>query len=134
MPTKLTEDFWDYEMRCKCGCGLLIIHPGFMQWLQAVRDELRVPMHVTSGCRCKEYNAKIGGHPKSLHICDEPQHSGQQGTLAVDIAAADGVYRGRLFAVAWLAGFSVGWNAKRGFLHLDRRDMVGLSQTSFDYR
>lgn len=139
MRARLTENFYEDEMRCKCGCGLLIVHPGFMQWLQTVRGELGAPMQVTSGCRCKEYNDRpadeggVGGHPKSLHVCDFAQHPGQLGTLAADIVAADGAYRGSLFSVAWRVGFSIGWNAKRGFLHLDRRDMVGLPQTSFDY-
>jgi hypothetical protein len=128
----LSPNFSTFELQCK-GSGKLILHPGFMQELQHLRDRLGRAMIITSGCRSFEYNTHVGGHPRSLHICDRASHPGQQGTLAVDIAAVDGKYRGDLFTAAWELGWSVGWNAKRNFLHLDRRDMVGLAQSSFDY-
>lgn len=130
---KLSENFVESDFRCRCGCGLLILHPGFIESLQAVRTQFGRAMVVTSGCRCAAHNARVGGHPKSLHVCDKPQHAEQHGTLAVDIATPEGFYRGALFKIAWEHGFSVGWNAKRGFLHLDRRDLIGLPHTSFDY-
>ncbi|HLB49830.1 MAG TPA: D-Ala-D-Ala carboxypeptidase family metallohydrolase [Anaerolineales bacterium] len=122
------------EMACDhCGGGKL--HPGFGEELDALREEFGQPMAVTSFCRCKVHNTNINGHEKSLHVFDFPAHAnlGQKGTLAVDIAAVDGAYRGKLFAIAWRRGWSIGWNAKRGFLHLDQRSMIGLPQTSFDY-
>lgn len=130
---KLSENFLESDFRCRCGCGLLILHPGFIESLQVVRTQFGRPMNVTSGCRCEPHNARVGGNPRSLHVCDRPQHSGQLGTLAADIATPDGFYRGALFKIAWEHGFSIGWNAKRGFLHLDRRDFIGLPQNSFDY-
>lgn len=132
MRQRLTESFYADEFWCK-HCRELNLHPGFIEALQDVRSRLSIPMHPTSGCRCAVYNEDIGGHKRSLHVLDAPQHAGQQGTLAVDIAAVDGTYRGKLFAIAWDLGWSIGWNAKRGFLHLDRRDWIGLPQTSFDY-
>lgn len=130
--TNMYPNFTAEELRCQ-GTGAINFHPGFMEALQALRTELGEPMTITSGCRATAHNANVGGNPRSLHICDQPQHKGQLGTLAVDVASTGGPYRGRLFALAWKHGFSIGWNAKRGFLHLDRRDMVGLKQTSFDY-
>ena len=94
---------------------------------------LNRPMNVTSGARCKAHNGTVGGHPKSLHIFDDPQHPGQDGALALDVATVDGAYRGALFALAWQHGWSIGGNGPRKFLHLDRRDLVGLARTSFDY-
>lgn len=133
MRIRLTENFYEDEFRCRCGCGQLKLHPGFVESLQEVRTELDLPMHPTSGCRCHAYNVAIRGHPRSLHVCDAPQQLGQLGTLGSDFAAVDGAYRGKLFSIAWRRGFSIGWNAKRGFLHLDRRDFIGLPQQSFDY-
>lgn len=130
---KLSENFLESDFRCRCGCGLLILHPGFIESLQAVRTQFGRPMNVTSGCRCEPYNARVGGNSRSLHVCDRQQRPGQQGALAADIATPDGFYRGALFKTAWEHGFSIGWNAKRGFLHLDRRDFIGLPQNSFDY-
>lgn len=121
------------ELQCRCGCGLANFHPGFLYDLQALRDALGRPMILTSAARCARHNVSIGGHPRSLHICDIPQHTGQEGALAVDVQTPDAVYRGDLFALAWEYGWSIGWNARRGFLHLDRRSMVGLPRTSFDY-
>lgn len=132
MREKLSENFYADEFWCK-HCRKIRFHPGFVDKLQAVRTELAMPMHPTSGCRCALYNKEIGGHASSLHILDVPQHPGQQGTLAVDIAAMHGPFRGRLFVIAYRHGFSIGWNAKRGFLHLDWRAAVGLMQTTFDY-
>jgi hypothetical protein len=114
-------------------CGLAKFHPGFLDSLEALRVDLRQPMKLTSACRCSEHNEAVGGHPKSLHVGDVAMHPGQEGTLGVDVEAADGNYRGELFTKAWKHGFSIGWNAKRKFLHLDRRDLVGLPQQSFDY-
>lgn len=133
MREKLSEHFFADELRCRCGCGRLVLHPGFLDKLQAVRHELALPMHPTSGCRCDAYNRAIGGHERSLHVCDKPMHPGQQGTLGGDFAAVDGAYRQKLFAIATKHGLSIGWNAKRGFLHIDWRGAVGLPQTSFDY-
>lgn len=129
---RLSPDFYKVELACK-HCGVLRLHPGFLDKLQGLRDSFGVAMSPTSGCRCAVYNEQVGGHFKSLHVFDREQHPGQQGTLAVDIAARYGSYRGALFSVAWGLGWSIGWNAKKGFLHLDRRDFVGLPQTSFDY-
>lgn len=124
--------FKDEELACS-HCGLLRLHRGFRDSLNALRQELGLPMQISGPGRCKAHNTAVGGHPKSLHIMDEPQHEGQQGGLGVDVVTLDGVYRGKLFSVAWKRGWSIGWNAKKKFLHLDRRDFVGLPQTSFDY-
>ena len=133
----LSVNFSRAEMACRgttCGCGgLARFHSGFMARLQMLRTEFGKSMTVNSGCRCNTHNSNVGGHPKSLHVGNVDHHPGQTGCLAADIATPDGAYRGELFALAWRHGFSIGWNAKKGFLHLDRRDFVGLSQNSFDY-
>ncbi|MEQ9189943.1 MAG: D-Ala-D-Ala carboxypeptidase family metallohydrolase [Alphaproteobacteria bacterium] len=125
-------DFTPQEMACR-GTGMIGFHPGFMTGLQTLRSLLDSPMTVTSACRSAAHNRRVGGHSKSLHVCDEPLHAGQQGTLAVDIATVDGAYRGRLFALAWQQGWSIGWNAPGRFLHLDLRGEISLPQTTFDY-
>jgi hypothetical protein len=124
--------FSDAELRCS-HCGLLKLHRGFRASLEALRADFKRPMVLTSACRCKAHNEAVGGHAKSLHVGDVEQHPGQQGCLAVDVATPDGAYRGQLFRIAWERGFSIGWNAKKRFLHLDRRVDIGLLQTSFEY-
>lgn len=124
------ENFTEDEMRCK-GSGMLIVSERFMDELQRLREQLSRPMRLTSACRSAEHNKRVGGHPRSLHVCDEPARSEQHGCLAVDVAIVDGGYRGHLVATAWRLGWSVGWN--KTFVHLDRRDYVGLKQSTFDY-
>jgi hypothetical protein len=128
----MSKYFTEAELACK-GSGLLRFHPGFLNELDILREHFGLPMTLNSACRSKAHNAAVGGNPRSLHIGDVPQHKGQEGTLAVDVATPDGHYRGRLFQLAWEMGFSIGWNAKAKFLHLDQRVWIGLSQNSFDY-
>ena len=128
----MAKYFTDAELGCR-HCGLLKFHPGFLEALIELRETLAEPMSITSACRCTEHNTAIKGHEKSLHIADAATYPGQEGGLAVDVATLDGAYRGRLFAAAWRSKFSIGWNGRLKFLHLDRRDLVGLPQTSFDY-
>ncbi len=130
--TQLTQHFSEAELACK-HCGRVQFHPGFLDELEILRVALDQPMQINSGCRCAVHNAAVDGHPNSLHVLDREQHPGMRGTLAVDVHTPDGAYRGRLFALAWGRGWSIGWNAKKSFLHLDRRIMVGLAQTTFDY-
>jgi hypothetical protein len=128
-------NFPPHEIACR-GTGVLIVQAEFMDRLQALRNSLAEPMHVTSGCRSASYNASpsVRGKASSFHICDEdPGKRGQIGCLAVDVAAPDGAYRGDLFEAAWCLGWSVGWNAVKKFLHLDQRALVAWRQTSFDY-
>ena len=124
--------FTPIEMACR-GTGRIVVTHGFMDRLMELRTKLGKPMHVTSGCRTTEHNNDIGGKERSFHICDDPLDRQQRGCLAVDVAATDGPYRGQLFAIAYNHGWTVGWNARRGFLHLDRRVDVGWMQTTFDY-
>ena len=129
----------DADLRCKCGCGLLRLHRGFRDEMDAVAAELGRPVYARSCCRCKAHNDRpsseggAGGHVRSLHVGDFPHHAdkGQQGALAVDWGTPDGAYRGALFAILWKRGWSVGWG--NGFLHGDRRDWIGMPQTTFDY-
>lgn len=130
------EYFSDKELGCR-HCGLTRFHPGFLQALIDLRKALDKPMTLRSACRCKAHNESdtVKGHPRSLHVGDEPAHAdkGQLGCLAIDVETPDGAYRGRLFELAWDYGWSIGWNGPKKFLHLDRRDMIGMEQTTFDY-
>lgn len=125
--------FKDEELACRCGCDLLRLHRGFRDSLNALRADLGRPMVITSAVRCSAHNKAVGGHSRSLHVGDDPQHPGQLGCLAVDVAVPGGYYRGDLFAAAWKRGFSIGWGGKRGFVHLDLRTLIGLPMATFDY-
>lgn len=121
------KNFMPAELACR-GDGSLWVDEDFMDELQTLRDKVGAPMHVTSGYRTPEHNRRIGGKSHSFHLGRD-----DRGMLAVDIAAVEGGYRGTLFAAAWILDWSVGWNAERGFLHLDRRVDIGWRQTTFNY-
>ena len=128
--------FTEQELACK-HCGLFKLHPGFDDALDNLRAAFGGPLIVRSCCRCKVHNDSevVKGHPKSLHIGDLPAHAalGQQGTLGIDFETPDGAFRGRLFSLMWGRSWSIGWNARLKFLHGDRRDWLGMPQTTFDY-
>lgn len=64
----ITDNFRLSEFACKCGCGKHDIDPALVNMLQAIRDAMGEPVIVTSGCRCKEHNAKVGGVENSYHL------------------------------------------------------------------
>lgn len=117
--------FTEAELRCK-GSGKIILAPGFAEALLRLRLGFSRPMVVTSACRSKEHNKRVGGHPRSLHVCDEPYWP-TGGCCAVDVATQDANYRAALAYEALKQGWSVGFN--KSFLHLDRRTDFGISDS-----
>lgn len=129
----ILPNFSAAELRCK-GSGMLILAPGFGQALQGLRDALGQPMPINSACRSKEHNRAVGGHHRSLHVCDEPHHP-TMGCCAVDVGFIDGMHddiRSKLKSLAWERGWSIGHNPR--FVHLDLRTVyAGLPQAQFNY-
>jgi len=105
---------------------------GFAARLDAIRRAWGRPLHVNSCCRSKERNARIGGHPRSLHVYDEPYHP-TGGTCAVDFRLFPTEYENEKFKkLAMFMHFSVADEA--GCIHLDDRTMVlGMPQLRFKY-
>lgn len=68
MRTKIAKNFYCDEFACRCGCGFETISMRLVKGLQILRDITQSPIHVNSGCRCKEHNSSVGGSPKSQHI------------------------------------------------------------------
>ena len=60
-------NFSESEFVCACGCGRCEMHEGFISAVQNLRVSLAVPLIPTSGFRCEEHNARIGGAPGSAH-------------------------------------------------------------------
>ena len=118
--------FSESELACKATKKVRLAS-GFADYLMALRLDFGEPMMVTSCCRSKEHNHRIGGHPRSLHVYDEPARN-IDGTCAIDVRVFN---PGKLVHNAWELGWSIGVN--RGFIHLDRRDLVGLDQKLFGY-
>lgn len=64
----LSRSFSRAEFACRCGCGFDAVLALLVDVLQEVRDHFGQPVTVTSGCRCKTHNAKVGGSPRSQHL------------------------------------------------------------------
>lgn len=120
------EFFTEAELRCR-GTGQLRLHPGFLEALVRLRRDHDRPMVITSGCRARTYNSRVGGAADSLHICDLPQ----AGCMAVDVRATP-LEAPRLARLALDRGWSVGV-PRRGFIHIDARFLIKRPQVLFGY-
>jgi hypothetical protein len=104
---------------------------GFGEALERLRVELDAPMHLTSACRSPLHNAKINGHPRSLHLIANG-HWGTGGTCAVDVVANDGEFKAKFITLALAQEWSVG--VASNFIHLDQRSRhCGLPQVLYHY-
>lgn len=64
----ISKHFNREEFSCNCGCGFSTVDKGTLKLLEEVREHFDQPVIVTSGCRCPEYNRKVGGASKSKHV------------------------------------------------------------------
>jgi|GEM_PF-432902 len=74
---QMTEHFNRWEFACECafegGPGYCDgfpadIHPVLVQKLEEVRLEVGFPLSISSGVRCPQLNADVGGVPDSYHM------------------------------------------------------------------
>ncbi len=65
---KISEHFDRSEFACHCGCGFDTVDAETLQVLEELRTHFNSPVQIDSGCRCKEYNTKIGGEEHSQHM------------------------------------------------------------------
>ena len=68
MSIYVSKHFKYKEFACPCCNKTKPIDPRFIYLLQNLRDKLNIPIYVTSGLRCLNYNKKIGGYYNSAHI------------------------------------------------------------------
>jgi len=105
---------------------------GFGEALEKLRIKFDAPIYLTSACRSPAHNAKINGHPQSLHLTINSLW-GTGGCCAVDAAATDGQYRAKLISLALDQEWSVG--VASNFIHLDQRSRyTELPQVVYHYR
>ena len=123
--------FAENELACK-GTGVIKLDMRFAAALPALRAKWDRPMILTSVCRTPEHNERAGGHPRSLHLTENPVHP-TEGTMAADVAWRDWPQAEQLqFArVAYRLGWAIGLH--NGFCHIDRRGDIGLPKTVFLY-
>ena len=104
---------------------------GFGEALEKLRIKLDAPIYLTSACRSPMHNAKVGVHPRSLHLIVNG-HWGTGGTCSVDVVANNGEFKAKLIILALDQEWSVG--VASNFIHLDQRTRYcGLPQVVYHY-
>lgn len=108
---QLSPHFTSDEFACRCGCGFGT-RPGdvsevLLGELELVRDEVGVPLVITSGCRCNAHNEEVGGATNSTHKLGE----------AADLAAGWRIRRKLVAAGIRLEIPGIG--VARTFVHYD---------------
>ena len=104
----LTKHFSRHEFTCQCGCGFENIDMNLVAILENIRNILRSPIIITSGCRCEKHNEKAGGKPDSSHLKGK----------AVDILVRDSAARFKYVIMALENGIKRIGIAKN-FIHID---------------
>ena len=119
------------ELRCPL-TETISLNMRFAVLLPALRVRVGHPLACSSVCRSTEHNVAVGGHPRSLHLMDNPVHP-TEGTMAADVLWWDwSQSRRSSFAnVAWSLGWSLGLHPD--FVHIDRRADIGLGQNAYTY-
>lgn len=74
------------EFACRCGCGADDISPYLVACLEDVRKALARAIIVTSGVRCKDHNAAVGGVANSQHLHGEAADITANGITARQLA------------------------------------------------
>ena len=97
------------EMTCRCGCGKVIFDPMLRDKLDELRGLVGKPIYISSGYRCPEHNAYVGGVPNSYHTKG----------IAADIYVKDMMPK-ELARIAGEVGFD-GIGLYKSFVHVDVR-------------
>lgn len=63
-----TEHFKLSEFNCHCGCGENRTTVDLLILLEVLRAEVKKPILIISGTRCKKHNSDVGGKEKSQHM------------------------------------------------------------------
>lgn len=102
-----TKNFSEKEFACKC-CGQVKVSQELLDKLQIIRDEINLPITVTSGYRCEKHNKAVGGKENSQHLKGN----------AADITCSD---LEKLYSLCASHFQAVGDGRRKGFVHVDLR-------------
>lgn len=107
----LSPHFDSSEFACSCGCGYGTregdVSEALLDLLECMREEYG-PIRLTSGCRCAQHNAAVGGVANSAHT---------RGTAA-DIFCSGGRTRRELVDLAVVCAAD-GIGVAKTFVHVD---------------
>lgn len=98
------------EFACQCGCGFDTVDAQLLEVLSRIRDAFG-PVIITSGCRCANHNAKVGGSKSSQHLY------GRAADIKVPNSNPDAVYA----YVDALYPDRLGLGKYKSWVHVDTR-------------
>jgi len=111
----LSQHFSRAEFACSCGCGFGLspgdVDPVLVGLLEDIRAAVGGPLRLTSGCRCKNHNAAVGGVPGSVHTLGQ----------AADIQVEGGRHRWQVLNAA-IRHQAEGVGVAKVFIHVDVHD------------
>ncbi|MBF0568278.1 MAG: peptidase M15 [Nitrospirae bacterium] len=76
-----SKHFKQEDFTCPCGCGLNNISQELVDRLDKLRDDVQMPLVITSGTRCTKHNEAVGGEADSAHL------KGLAADIAIDSSA-----------------------------------------------
>jgi uncharacterized protein YcbK (DUF882 family) len=85
---QLSKNFKLSEFTCNDGSGKVLYNPDLINKLQLLRDKLGKPIQIVSAYRTPEYNALVGGAPKSQHMEGTAADIKVKGMTPLDVAKA----------------------------------------------
>lgn len=110
----LSENFSKREFVCPDGCGFDTPDAELVVALQQLRAMVDAPILITSGCRCRVHNERVGGAPNSQHLLGKAADIVVEGMLPVFLAVEAGGVTSFRFG-------GIGIYPKKGHVHLDVR-------------
>ena len=111
---KIGAYFTRSEFACKCGkCEFDTVDQTLVNILEVLRFQLDAPIIITSGCRCPEYNKKVGGSPKSMHLL------GQAADISCPDVSTETLHKMCTDLLEHWGG--VGFYPNQSFVHIDVR-------------
>lgn len=115
---RVAANFLVREFACRDGSDTILIHPDLPPLLQAIRDYVAAPLHITSAYRTPGWNRRVGGEENSYHLRG----------MAADITATglSPVQIYRAIENGWVSAVNpekigMGLYIKQGFVHVDVR-------------
>lgn len=111
----LTKNFTRLEFQCPCGCSQQTLDTELAEKLQIIRDKLRTPLTVTSGYRCIQHNAAVGGSASSRH------RYGMAADWRTQHRSVNPVALGIIAQVVGFGGIGIYWHRLGAFCHVDTR-------------
>jgi len=108
----LRRNFKIKEFACNDGSKMILYSSITLDWLQAIRDIVGIPIEITSAYRTYSYNKSIDGAKQSQHMYGR----------AVDIKVPKGYTNYKLLSVVErVSGYICGIGKYDTFIHLDSR-------------